>query len=211
MALKSMANFREKPINFKVNYSLYLVRKTEFVTSELINKLYQSILAEGLIISFERLFKGFKKALVVFGPVHILSRYSQIMGLLELEDYTKEIDPDQFLFWEMGSKEKGVLVFKENLSLNAALHNHEQLWWQVVLQPVKGGLLFNTAVRAAVVSSDNARSQALRQEFSSVNPLVMLPQLKTNSQLAKIFRERSISSDEAIPVSLDSVVYLLLH
>lgn len=214
LALRSMSDYREKPLNFTPVYSLYLIQKPQALTMEMLDKLYQQLLPDGLILSFERLFKGHKKALVVFGPASVLRQFDSQLGLLELEDYSQAINLEKinspesvFLIWQMGFKgnksgEGGVL------SLPVNLESHEQFWWQAVLRPDKKDR-WQGVIRAAVTAVTRSRASILSEGLSAIGNLSLIPQAKTAFQLAKDYQERSISAEEFSPLSSQAVLALL--
>lgn len=220
LAYKSMEDYRETTAGLNINYSLFLVRQPEALTKEVINSLHQSILKEGLILSFERLFKGAKSALVIFGPFHILQPFSSNLGLLELEDYTHKIDPSKLekgsspgvAAWEVGTKNPPAdPLFMSNLFQTLPpLESEEEWWWQVAVQPrgkADSGKLqqpfFQSVLRSVIISSIPKRAQSLQESlshFGSEAGLAFLPQPYTISQLVKFYQERSL------PHSLGAVV-----
>ena len=146
LAFKSMGDFQETPAKFSQRYSLFLIHKPEALTNELINELWKKALPSRQILAFERLFKGDKEALVVFGPINLLLAYSEVLGLLELEDYSKqkriaEGQKQSILAWEVGTKNSpyDLVILKNFRSFVPKLMPHEEFWWQMVLQPLNSG------------------------------------------------------------------------
>ena len=93
LAYESMANYHENPRHNTITHTLFLIRKPENLTSDLLKKIYQQAQKDRLTVSFERLIKGSREALVVFGPAVLLSHLTAL-DLLELEDYSKRIDSE---------------------------------------------------------------------------------------------------------------------
>jgi hypothetical protein len=87
LALRSMGNYRTKASQSKVPFGVFLVQKPEQLTVDTLNALYATLTKESRIISFERLAKGSRKALVIYGPKAVLTPFTELLGLLELEDY----------------------------------------------------------------------------------------------------------------------------
>lgn len=118
LALKSMKEFVQTP---EVDTSLYLIRnKHKF--SEALRLILHELQSSNLSIAFERLFKGKRSALVVFGPKKLLEKSVPILDLLELEDYTN-VDVNSISAWETGEKPKKLPELKDD----------EQMWWQLIL------------------------------------------------------------------------------
>ncbi len=199
LAAKSMRDFREIPTNEQ--YGLFLIRKTQELSVQLLNSIQGELLDPNSVISLERLFRGEKSALVVYGPKLIISKYHQNLDLLELEDYTK-VDPKQISAWEVGIKEKGKVF--DNLP---ELSQKEQFWWQVI---ISSG--FNIQVRAVVVSGDDVRRTSLTQTLHNLAPekIIKLPKAYSNEQILEFYKTRSFKKDEKTPVSkAEDIVHLL--
>src|SRR5437870_4004856 len=104
LAYQSMRDYQENPGHFKIEYSLFLIRSPEALNINVLKAIEVELSKENLIISLERLFKGTKTALVIFGPKIILQKFSTTLNLLELEEYTKQAKDGQISVWEMGVK-----------------------------------------------------------------------------------------------------------
>ncbi|MFH0937623.1 MAG: hypothetical protein V1808_05035 [Candidatus Daviesbacteria bacterium] len=137
LAFRSMSDYQERPLSLGLPYALYLVQKPEGLTTEIINRIHEGCLLDRLIISLERLFRGERTALVIFGPTKILRPLSEDLGLLEIEDYSLKVD-GEFSAWEMGIKKEpeSFLSLESFLKTIPALLEKEQIWWQLVLQPI---------------------------------------------------------------------------
>ena len=198
LAYKSMEDYRETTIGLGVDYSLFLIRQPQALTEQIIQSLHQEILKEGLILSWERLFKGSKSALVVFGPVNLLQPFSTRLGLLELEDYSQKLTPQHLTgvtCWEVGTKHSP----SAPLSLNnlfkefPQLQVEEEFWWQVVVQPKLSH--FQSVIRAVVVAANQKKAQELQESLSKIGGeagLALLPQPYAVSQLVKFYQDRAL-------------------
>lgn len=219
LALKSMADYQELPTSStNSQYSLFLIRQPQALTLDILNKLYAGSLKNNYVLSFERLFKGEKKATVVFGPAALLQSFTQELGLLELEDYSKK-EGGEMVAWEMGAKNLGGnLTSSENLIIQIpGLHETEEFWWQLVLQPSKNGLLGNIkglggltgqkaaktegeftlrgTIRAVLRADDRQRSQSLQPDLTKIGHnlgLALLPQAFSSPQIVKFYQERAL-------------------
>lgn len=216
LAFRSMGDYRESSQETSAAYSLFLVGKPRAFTIELMVELYQSALAGRKILSLERLFRGSKRALVIFGPHQLLWQFREILGLVELEDYCL-VDRREFSTWEMGRKNNDQKVAGV-VNFTASLAEGEEFWWQLVLQPALGSdPVFKATVRAAILAADKSAAQSLQKKFTAVGSeagLVMLPQAYSGKQLAKFYQERSLSAapdpkGEALTLSVSEVIYLL--
>lgn len=218
LALRSMSGYQERPLDSPSTYSLFLVGNPEAVKPELIEKLYGVALAGRQIISFERLFKGSKRALVIFGPVAILQPLMGELKLTELEDYSREVNGEVFA-WEVGKKDSHPSDITDFNLLKEVprLQDKEELWWQIVLQPEKNER-FCVTVRAVFKTSEKGRVNQLEVELAKIgrdSGLAFLPQAYSSSQILNFYRERSLpykllSSKGAVLELSSAQVYSLL-
>lgn len=203
LAYQSMSDYHEAPKNWGVVYSLFLVGRPQNLTKDVWQKLYLAALSKGFILSLERLFKGSKKALVIFGPSLVLNPLTADLGLLELEDYSQKLPSDiaHLAAWEVGVKASHPkpLILPHISQFIPKLEDTEEFRWQLVLQPVKKDLnySFQTKIRGLVISSDTRRVKELREELVKIGKdqgLAMLPQAYTSLQIAKFYQQRSAPS-----------------
>ena len=164
-----MRNYLESPTHFKSPYSVYLIQKPQALTTEMIEELYKAILPSRAILSFERLFKGSKRAVVIFGPVDILKTFHDRLGLLELEDYTKRATLANITGWEVGGKIEDTQTIHVPRLIDEipSLEETEEFWWQLCLHPTQNGL--EKAVNKIVqsVTNESYRMALERQKKST--------------------------------------------
>lgn len=134
LAYRSMRDYQVKPKTKSSSYGIFLIRNPANLTKVLDN-LHSLALDSGEIISFERLFKGTKSALVIFAPKSISMSLSSDLNLLELEEYAK-MDPAQVIAWDVGLKDQASFhLSKINAFENMPeFKDSEQFWWQMILQ-----------------------------------------------------------------------------
>lgn len=207
LALQSMRDYQEAPKHSKVEYGLYLIRNTSGLTDYILDLIHEQIIKKGLLLSLERLFKGNKSALVVYGPKDILTNYSDRLSLLELEDYTG-IDKEQIISWEVGVR-KPVLAESQIQEIGNFFKNFpmldstEQFWWQLVLQAnsKKGDKLFTGQIRAVVFCSDLTRRKKLSEELQNLpsEHLTKVPKPFTSAQILEFYKLRVLSKSETNP------------
>lgn len=203
LALRSMRDYHEIPVHSKTAYSLYLIKNEANLTKDLLTRINSIIDQKRLVISFERLCKGSKKALVVYGPISILKTFFEELNLMELENYTLNDNEGQSkLCWEISSKnfqgrsEESVGFYKALEDLN----DGEQFWWQLVLQPLcekKGlSLMFKVMIRAVVITDSDEKNQKIKQSLDQVikeSELSVLPQVYSSKQIFEFYQQRSLS------------------
>src|SRR5688572_3161726 len=100
LAAQSMRDFSEVPAK-EAEYGLFLIRNTVALTPAVLDSIKNELLESKTIISFERLFKGGKSALVAFGPRELLLNHQSALDLLELEDYTQNVEVEHISAWEV--------------------------------------------------------------------------------------------------------------
>lgn len=197
LAYLSMKNYQELP-NTKSEYSVYLVKKPQFLTIQVLNILLDS--CKEKLLSFERLFKGKSQVLVVFGPKKILSeRFSDILGLLELEDYTKV--SGELVAWEVGKKENGKFtgdIFKNFPSLDA----DEQFFWQVLINGNQG------QIRAVLFLQNIERKKILTSSLEGIGEILLhkVPKPFTNAQIFENYRKRIFISSSGYKLTSEEVL-----
>lgn len=189
LAVSSMRDFQDTSPK-ESEYGLFLIRKSQNLNKALLN-FFQDSLKLGGIVSFERLFKGSKSALVVFGPKELIGAYPSL-DLLELEDYT-DVDLEQISAWEIGMQNGGQ-IFKSLPKLAEG----EQFWWQIILSGY-----FQVQIRAVIVSADASR----RKELS--DRLVQLSNAFSDAQVFDAYKSRSFNKDNLSSLPAEKVLALL--
>lgn len=194
LAYQSMSDFGENPKLSNVEYGLYLIRKTSNLTPALLDSMHDEVAKEGLIISLERLFKGRKSALVIFGPKKVLKNYLPSLDLLELEDYT-EVDKDQAYAWEVGVKNHHLEEMDNFFKRIPILAEAEQVWWQLTLaaKQQKGEIkTFQSQIRVVVLSADTQRRKKVSQILQNLTShLTKIPRPFTTQQIVDFYQTRS--------------------
>lgn len=214
LAFVSMRDYQEIPQKSSLEYGLFLIRHPFLVNSQFLESIHAS-LAEGLIISLERLFKGKKHTLVIFGPKKILQSY-QDLSLLELEDYTKEVTAKDISAWEADFKKVKEEAEKEDSPFKnfPNLEDEDQFWWQVTLQARKGqGVdgIFQTQIRAVVYCQDPQRRKELTQALQNLaSPqLVKIPQPFSSETILGFYQLRSMESKTHLLLNSERLMKLL--
>ncbi len=166
LALRSMRSYQEKPEHFSYPYALYLIQEKRNLTEDCLNQLYQALLPKRALISFERLAKGSRNALVVYGPVPLLQPFIGDLGLLELEDYTAQTNPQDLQALEFGSSHtSGKFQTEQALQyLVNELQAEDETWLQLVLQPLHQGLEIAVHQVIRTMASETYQIAAARQK-----------------------------------------------
>ncbi len=174
---------------------VFLIRAPHNLTAELLEKI-KNRFNRGEIISFERLFKGSKSALVVFGP-RSLTDFSEL-SLLELEDYSY-VDPESVSVWDVVLKGGEIPdnIFADLPSLNV----DDQFWWQLALRVRKGE--FQTEIRSVVYTQDIEWRKELASKLQNLadGKLVKLPKPLTPEQQLGNYQKRII-----VPLAKDQLI-----
>lgn len=206
LALQSMRDYHEIPEQSRLEYGLYLIRKTDNFHAGVLDNLRTLIAEQGLIISIERLFKGKQAALTIFGPKKILEQFTQQLDLLELEDYSLNITHENTVVWEVGVKD----VYKANLSQIDSLfqnlptlHIEDQFLWQIILSAKgKNSPHFQTQIRAVVYSPEPIRRKAVTALLQNlhIDKFVKVPRPFSPEQMMAFYKLRSLGKDSKGPV-----------
>lgn len=206
LALLSMRDFQELPRSQE--YGLFLIRNPAQFRADILDLIHTRIAQEGLIVSLERLFKGKKSTLVIFGPKKVLESLPQL-DLLELEDYT-DVNRGNLSAWEVGVESfkdtySGVKSFFKDLP---QLDMEEQFWWQIVL-----GSSFQSQIRAVIVSPNLQRRQDISQKIQRIDlgRLTKIPKPFTENQFLDFYQRRSLILDPHNPnLTPQEVLQLIL-
>lgn len=156
LALKSMKGFiPEKKIP---SSGVFLVRKQEAFTPEVIKKLYLFSLQKKSRFSLERLFKGRESALVLWGPLELLGSFPEL-DLLHLEDYADNKLLSSFV-WEFAPEDKDSVLISGGFLDLINLGENQQFFLQVVFLPLPSKndskAFFLATLRGLVVDRDPA-------------------------------------------------------
>lgn len=219
LALRSMRHYRERPVNLGVNFGLYLIQNPVGLTGELINSLALEIGPKGAVLSFERLFKGQRRALLVYGPANLLSTQSTQLGLLELEEYTNKPGPYSLAF-EVGERvnskfnPQGFHLMTEGFELA----DNEQIWWQVVTKPQTNSseVVFNSIIRVVIQAGEESRLSQIQARLllniAEAN-LTRLPRTQSSTKTLEYYSDRAVynqfSKGEYLPLSSDDLFGLI--
>lgn len=136
LAYQSMRDFAHSPSE-KDAYGLFLIRNPQALTPQVIDLIHRSVLKTGSLISLEKLFKGEKRALVIFAPNSLMKSLAPL-SLLELEEYNDDVALDNTFSFEVGSKDSALFHLTNTPSISKhmpKLSDGEQIWWQIILQP----------------------------------------------------------------------------
>lgn len=207
LALLSMRDFQEVP-NSGVEYGLFLIRNPARFSADILDLIHSQITKEGLIVSIERLFRGNKSTLVIFGPKKVLKSLPQL-NLLELEDYT-DVNRGDLNVWEVGVRSSkdahsNVKSFFKDLP---QLDMEEEFWWQIVLGPS-----FKSQIRAVIASANSQRRQDLSQKIQRLDlgRLTKIPKPFTQDQILDFYKQRSLTNDSYNPnLTPQEVLQLIL-
>lgn len=202
-----MADFAENPAGKKQKYGLFLIRNSRALNKSILDSIHELILKENLIISFERLIRGGESALVVFGPQGILQSFSEVLHLLELEDYAK-VDPAAWQVWEMGARKQEKINSTGSFFKDLPpLPGNEQLWWQLVLKaenPQGEDKFFQGQIR--VVTS----STMPELKNPTAGDLIKVPKPFTKDQIFDFYKKRTFINNKFNPILESKAVLKLL-
>lgn len=208
LALQSMRDYQEVPQKPQEN-GLFLIRQVGNFSIDILGPLLKSAASQGLIISIERLFKGSKTTLVIFGPKTLLNQFGSGLDLLELEDYTASFNNQDVSAWELGVKNDQGFDSSNLANIFSNLPSftdEDQFFWQVVIGKDQ------TQIRAAFYSKDLQKRQNLTPLFQDLKwgGLIKIPRPFSTEQMINFYKSRSLSKDSKAPVlSPDEVIRLV--
>lgn len=196
MALKSMSDYQEQPLNLGLKYSLFLIIDSQKLTQEILKNIHDEALKSNTLFSLEKLFKGEKTALVIFAPRELVNKFTNTLDLLELEDYSlKEIN--NFKAWEIGSKDLSPKLLEKDFFIKLPkLNKEEQLWWQIILKPKIGN--FQSIIRVVLITTNKEREQEITEILFDKGKelgITILPQAYSSSELLKFYQQRVLPLD----------------
>lgn len=192
LAAKSMRDFSES-LTEDSKYGLFLIRKTEHLTSHLLESIRSEHKLANFLVSFERLFKGTQSALVIFGVKKLLEKHKNTLDLLELEDYTN-VDASHVSAWEVGIRGKGN---NQKIFVNLPkILETEQFWWQLICPPNS-----KVQITAVIISPDKTNRDNLSRVCQKLAPdrLIKLPQAFSSLQILEFYQKRSIRTNSLNP------------
>lgn len=227
LALKSMNDYQGQPLALKLQYSLFLVKNPTEFTLEILQDIHEETSKNNTIISLEKLFKGEKTALVIFAPKELLNKFSNVLNLLELEDYSlKEIN--NVKVWEIGSNNLSPKLLERDFTIKLPnLKEDEQLWWQIILKPKSSNyqcreknVYFQSLIRAVLLTADKSREQEVSEILFTRGKelgLNVLPQSHSGNELLKFYQQRILPlnyhkdlGEEILPLLTNEQVIALL-
>lgn len=149
------------------SYGVYIIQNPHLITSQFIDKLAQAPVLTPNRFSFEVLFKGKSKALLVYTSNQLL-KYFKELKLIEIEDYTQMLSKSDLSYYEIDLLDHSKFLtdrstsFKERLDLAP----NEQLYWQLVLRSGgQRGDNFFAQLRLVIDCQDKTRHQRLKEIF----------------------------------------------
>lgn len=179
------------PLNPKIDYGLFLIRKSTNLSSKLISSL--SLHIGNNIISFERLFKGKESALLVYAPRDLLLPLNSELDLLEMEEYITQSTKYSIYSWEFDLKSD--VTQSENLFEDfPQLGDDEQFWLQLILiTSKKGEPIFRGKIRAVILSKDSPSQSELIKKLQNfaAKYLVKLPKAFSDEQILDFYKARN--------------------
>lgn len=204
LAYLSMKDYQEIP-KLEKEYAIYLVKKPQFLTLQILKMITD--LTRGKILGFEKLFKGKSNALVIFGPKKIFDeRFSEILGLLELEDYTKL--SGEIVAWEVGKRVSLELGGEDIFSNIPVFEDDEHFFWQVLFS---GNWC---QIRAVLILQKNERKKIILAHLENLGKgfLQVVPKPFTSSQILENYRQRIFVPSQAFKIKLEEVLKIIgLH
>lgn len=214
LALRSLRSYRDNPNKSKIEYSLYLIQNLPALTTPLLQAIQSQ---SGVsLISLEKLFKGDRSALTIFGPKSVLESFKPQLSLVELEDYSLKSNSHHLMVFELANKpDRPLNLAGLNLPVDELnLTVQDQLWWQVVVNftPVP-----TCIVRLVILTSDHLRLNYLRSKtlfYLSQANLVPIPRPSGSATLIKHYQDRAsykifMENSQKLQMTVDGILKLV--
>lgn len=180
-------------------HSVYLIRNLGGVNEAFLSELNKRLKEENQIVSLEKLFKGNREALLIYGPKHLVESFPEL-DLLELEDYTRIPERD-LLCWEIVPKPQ---KHKTDLVLPTMdIGDSEQIFYQIALQKNKAS--FQATIRVVVVSSEITGKLRLMNTLNRLlqqRGFIRKNLKKTSATVYKAYRKRTATPKEIFSFNL---------
>ena len=202
LAFLSMKDFEEIPKS-KSYYGVFLIRNIKNLTTEVLEEIRLKSARASEIVSFERLFKGEKSALVIFAPKHLINYYP-LLDTLELEDYTSAYKDSLTQAWEISISDADEII-----GSNPPLLENEQFWWQISLKGEGEGFgskflsfvfgqkkkeVFKAQIRAVFLTSSGERMKILTDWMKNLSKghVLKLPSIYASTQILEDVKLRNL-------------------
>ncbi|QQG43235.1 MAG: hypothetical protein HYW45_03470 [Candidatus Daviesbacteria bacterium] len=218
LSYQSMRNFQEAPRQTGKDYSLFLIRNLSALNTKLLEELHSEFLKKAAFISLERLTKGNKVALVIYGPKKILQQFQSELNLLELEDYTRKYLQENLfpkerrspsLVFEMAKKKQ--LIGGEVFTGLPNLKETEQFWWQLIFQPknVQKKKIFVGQIRVGLILNQDQTELIDQFESLAGGKLLKAPRPYSREQMRLMLLNRTLNFAHAQKFEIPEVLSLL--
>lgn len=200
LAMYSMRDFLVKP-NSKLEYGIFLVRNLNNFNLEILGSILEESQKQNVLVSFERLFKDADSALVIFAPKALILKYTDLLNLLELEDYAV-LDLDFASVFEIGLKSS------QDLRVNLPkLNKDERIWIQLVTKGEVGGKA-TYQMRAVIYSANKNLAVEFQDNFKNILPKIPKPYSK--KQFFEFYKARSFIKGDAKKIQVEDILNLSL-
>ncbi len=203
-----MRDFQETPRRASRDYSLFLIRNLGALNSKLLEQLHSELLKKSAFISLERLTKGYRIALTIYGPKNLLQPLQRELNLLELEDYTKKYSLGNLLVFEVFKKNQP--VEGEVFTNLPKLEGDEQFWWQLILHPktVQRKKIFSGQIRVGLILNSN---REMADQFESLNGgnLLKVPRPYSQEQMRELLCNRTFNLAQSQKFEISEVLSLV--
>lgn len=198
LSLYSMRDFQQKPSS-KQDYGLFLVRNLNNLSMDFILQFLSGLSRFGFLVSFEKLFRGSQEALVLYGPKNILSKNTQGLNLLELEDYTA-VEMENTSIFEVGVK--GTSDLRQYLP---QLFDNERIYFQIILNTKNKNLdLIPSQIRVIIFCQNQDRLKEITSQFHEnfKESLPKIPKPFSKGQMFEFYKSRSYIKSEKMTLNL---------
>lgn len=154
----------------KVSFGVFLIQNPKVIDQEFFNKLLSKFSAQRLTFSFETLIKGSDKAFVTYMPKYLANHFPQTQ-FLEIEDYSQQIPLENIDIYSLSLIESVNITHTQSILSGLNLNPSEQVFYQVVTQPIfsnaQSSNQFRANIRLVIVAKDPNERQKIHQRLLS--------------------------------------------
>lgn len=147
----------------ETSLAAYIVQNPAALTPTFLANLFQNNHFQDFSLSFEVLFKGPSKALVLFGSKTLVNYFPQL-NLLEIEDYTPTLEDSTIALAQIDQVNSGQPLAQTKLDLASILNLSPdmQFFWQLILTPNyqrSPAVFYQADFKAAIKTPEIATNQ----------------------------------------------------
>jgi len=207
LAYRSMKDYDKKNHFPEKVGSLYLIRNPKALDSQTIELIANKAALKRVSFSIERLYKGNKSALVIFGLPVLFEEIYQKLDLLELEDYvhTNQSITDSW----------SIKIPENKPKIDFELEHSDQLWWQLTIGTGKATKKSNLSSYDLMLQKTTKKIQGSQGLIAELRVVFLIDEQfrlqAIQQQLEKSLNDKNLIISKDITVASDYIVRALKY